>query len=190
VAEYVPDVGDIVWLQFDPQAGHEQAGHRPALVLTPARYNARHCVDFNACTLTPDSAGRGRARRPPGDVRQSLARQGSRRRPARLGEPGAEPFGESVLAQLTGREGFDGADRINLVEGQPPPVVGQEQAGHHPGRSLVPISKPAVSGEAEGVGRCERGRVGITVGGKVLRPRKSGLHRALIARTFEAAMLR
>lgn len=36
---YVPDMGDIVWLHFDPQAGHEQAGHRPALVLTPARYN-------------------------------------------------------------------------------------------------------------------------------------------------------
>lgn len=37
---YVPDIGDIVWLHFDPQAGHEQAGHRPALVLSPARYNA------------------------------------------------------------------------------------------------------------------------------------------------------
>lgn len=37
--DYVPDVGDIVWLHFDPQAGHEQAGRRPALVLTPARYN-------------------------------------------------------------------------------------------------------------------------------------------------------
>ena len=37
---YVPDVGDIVWLSFDPQAGREQAGHRPGLVLTPARYNA------------------------------------------------------------------------------------------------------------------------------------------------------
>jgi mRNA interferase MazF len=40
VAGYVPEAGDIVWLQFDPQAGHEQAGHRPALVLSPARYNA------------------------------------------------------------------------------------------------------------------------------------------------------
>lgn len=30
---YVPDAGDIVWLNFTPQAGHEQAGHRPALVL-------------------------------------------------------------------------------------------------------------------------------------------------------------
>ncbi len=38
-APYVPDAGDIIWLQFDPQAGHEQSGHRPALVLTPARYN-------------------------------------------------------------------------------------------------------------------------------------------------------
>jgi mRNA interferase MazF len=37
---WVPDVGDLVWLQFNPQAGHEQAGHRPALVLTPARYNS------------------------------------------------------------------------------------------------------------------------------------------------------
>jgi len=37
---YVPDAGDVVWLQFDPQAGHEQAGHRPALVFSPSRYNA------------------------------------------------------------------------------------------------------------------------------------------------------
>lgn len=36
---YVPDRGDIVWLNFTPQAGHEQAGHRPALVLSPAKYN-------------------------------------------------------------------------------------------------------------------------------------------------------
>ena len=40
-AAYVPDAGDIVWLQFDPQAGHEQAGHRPAVVLSPASYNGR-----------------------------------------------------------------------------------------------------------------------------------------------------
>lgn len=39
MAAYVPDVGDIVWLEFDPQAGHEQAGHRPALVLSPQKYN-------------------------------------------------------------------------------------------------------------------------------------------------------
>lgn len=40
MADYVPDAGHVVWLQFDPQAGHEQAGRRPALVLSPARYNA------------------------------------------------------------------------------------------------------------------------------------------------------
>lgn len=39
MAAYVPEAGDVVWLQFDPQAGHEQAGHRPAVVLTPASYN-------------------------------------------------------------------------------------------------------------------------------------------------------
>jgi mRNA interferase MazF len=38
---YVPDRGEAVWLQFDPQAGHEQAGHRPALVLSPRPYNSR-----------------------------------------------------------------------------------------------------------------------------------------------------
>lgn len=40
-APYVPDAGDIVWLQFNPQAGHEQAGHRPAVVLSPATYNRK-----------------------------------------------------------------------------------------------------------------------------------------------------
>ncbi len=40
-AQYIPDSGDIVWLDFDPQAGHEQAGHRPALVLSPAIYNGK-----------------------------------------------------------------------------------------------------------------------------------------------------
>lgn len=38
---YIPDRGHLVWLNFDPQAGHEQAGHRPALVLSPQVYN-RH----------------------------------------------------------------------------------------------------------------------------------------------------
>ena len=40
-SRYVPDTGDIVWLEFDPQAGHEQAGHRPALVMSPASYNGK-----------------------------------------------------------------------------------------------------------------------------------------------------
>ena len=38
---YVPDAGEVVWLEFDPQAGHEQAGQRPALVISPASYNSK-----------------------------------------------------------------------------------------------------------------------------------------------------
>lgn len=41
MAGYVPSRGDLIWLQFNPQAGHEQAGHRPALVISPSSYNRR-----------------------------------------------------------------------------------------------------------------------------------------------------
>lgn len=40
-----------MWLEFDPQAGHEQAGHRPALVLSPASYNRRSGLML-CCPLT------------------------------------------------------------------------------------------------------------------------------------------
>lgn len=40
-ASYVPAKGDLIWLTFDPQAGHEQAGRRPALVLSNSDYNTR-----------------------------------------------------------------------------------------------------------------------------------------------------
>ena len=38
---FIPDRGDAIWLTFTPQAGHEQAGRRPALVLSPAAYNGK-----------------------------------------------------------------------------------------------------------------------------------------------------
>ena len=38
---YIPESGDIVWITFNPQAGHKQAGRRPALVLSPAAYNGK-----------------------------------------------------------------------------------------------------------------------------------------------------
>lgn len=41
MADYVPDEGDVIWLNFTPQSGHEQAGRRPAVVLTPMAYNQR-----------------------------------------------------------------------------------------------------------------------------------------------------
>ncbi len=40
-APYVPDEADIIWLNFTPQSGHEQAGRRPAVVLSPKAYNSR-----------------------------------------------------------------------------------------------------------------------------------------------------
>ena len=53
---YVPDTGDIVWLAFSPQAGHEQAGHRPALVLSPRSYNEKSSLAL-LCPIT--SRGQG-----------------------------------------------------------------------------------------------------------------------------------
>ena len=47
----VPESGDIVWLNFTPKAGHEQAGHRPALVLSPAEYNDKTSLMI-CCPLT------------------------------------------------------------------------------------------------------------------------------------------
>ena len=38
---YVPERGDVVWISFNPQAGHEQAGRRPAVVLSPKAYNRK-----------------------------------------------------------------------------------------------------------------------------------------------------
>ena len=55
-AAAVPDAGDIVWLQFDPQAGHEQAGHRPALVLSPAAYNGKTGLML-CCPMTTQIKG-------------------------------------------------------------------------------------------------------------------------------------
>jgi mRNA interferase MazF len=53
---YVPERGDVVWLQFDPQAGHEQAGKRPALVLSPSAYNGRVGLAL-LCPITSQRKG-------------------------------------------------------------------------------------------------------------------------------------
>ncbi len=53
---YVPDVGDLVWLTFDPQAGHEQRGRRPALILSPRAYNAKARLAI-ACPITSQVKG-------------------------------------------------------------------------------------------------------------------------------------
>ena len=56
VIGYVPDRGDVIWLSFEPQAGREQAGRRPALVLNPASYNAKVGLAL-VCPITSKSKG-------------------------------------------------------------------------------------------------------------------------------------
>ena len=46
---YIPNRGDAIWIDFNPQAGHEQAGRRPALVLSPQSYNGK----VGLCLLCP-----------------------------------------------------------------------------------------------------------------------------------------
>ena len=53
---YVPERGEVVWLNFNPQAGHEQAGHRPALVLSPASYNLKTGLML-CCPITSQVKG-------------------------------------------------------------------------------------------------------------------------------------
>ena len=55
-ARYVPERGDIIWLTFNPQAGHEQAGRRPALVLSPRSYNAKAGLAL-ICPITSQQKG-------------------------------------------------------------------------------------------------------------------------------------
>ncbi len=53
---YVPKRGDVVWLNFNPQAGSEQAGHRPALVLSPESYNQKVGLAI-FCPITSQEKG-------------------------------------------------------------------------------------------------------------------------------------
>lgn len=53
---YVPDAGHVVWLAFNPRRGHEQAGRRPALVLSPAVYNDKTSLAI-VCPITNEAKG-------------------------------------------------------------------------------------------------------------------------------------
>lgn len=55
-APYIPARGDVVWITFNPQAGHEQAGRRPALVLSPSYYNGRAGLAI-VCPITNQIKG-------------------------------------------------------------------------------------------------------------------------------------
>ncbi len=55
-SRYIPDRGDLVWLNFLPQAGHEQAGRRPAVVISPKAYNRPTQLAL-VCPVTSRSKG-------------------------------------------------------------------------------------------------------------------------------------
>jgi mRNA interferase MazF len=53
---YIPDRGDAVWITLNPQAGHEQAGRRPAIILSPAAYNSKVGLAI-LCPITNQQKG-------------------------------------------------------------------------------------------------------------------------------------
>ncbi|MFZ3122240.1 MAG: endoribonuclease MazF [Thermodesulfovibrionales bacterium] len=53
---YIPDRGDVVWINLNPQSGHEQSGHRPVLVLSPSPYNGKVGL-MVCCPITTQSKG-------------------------------------------------------------------------------------------------------------------------------------
>ena len=53
---YVPERGDIVWISLNPQAGHEQAGRRPAVVVSPRSYNGKVGLGL-FCPITTQTKG-------------------------------------------------------------------------------------------------------------------------------------
>lgn len=56
MTQFVPDRGDLIWLTFDPQTGREQAGRRPALVLSPKSYNQKAGLAI-LCPITSQVKG-------------------------------------------------------------------------------------------------------------------------------------
>ena len=56
VKQYVPDQGDLIWLDLEPQSGHEQKGLRPALVLSPKSYNQKTSLAI-LCPITNKEKG-------------------------------------------------------------------------------------------------------------------------------------
>jgi mRNA interferase MazF len=56
IRKHIPDRGDIIWLDFDPQTGHEQKGRRPAVVLSPKMYNEKTNLAI-LCPITSKEKG-------------------------------------------------------------------------------------------------------------------------------------
>jgi mRNA interferase MazF len=55
-SNYIPERGDLVWLEFDPQTGHEQRGRRPALIISHTEYNEKVGLAL-CCPITSKTKG-------------------------------------------------------------------------------------------------------------------------------------
>jgi mRNA interferase MazF len=53
---WIPEAGDVIWIDLDPTVGHEQAGKHPALVLSPASYNEKTSLVV-VCAMTTKKKG-------------------------------------------------------------------------------------------------------------------------------------
>jgi mRNA interferase MazF len=56
VKKYIPEAGDLVWINFSPQSGHEQRGHRPALCVSPRKFNRTSGLAL-FCPITSKAKG-------------------------------------------------------------------------------------------------------------------------------------
>ena len=56
MSDYVPERGDLIWIDFDPQVGREQRGPRPAVVLSPKKYNVKSALAL-ICPVTSKAKG-------------------------------------------------------------------------------------------------------------------------------------
>jgi len=111
---FVPDAGDFVWLTFDPQARHEKAGRRPALVLSPRIYNTKSGLALACPIMNQENGYPFEVAIPPGRASgviladQVKSIDWKARRTERLGRCPSELM-EEVRARLSGLLGFSSA---------------------------------------------------------------------------------
>ena len=100
----LPDAGDLVWIDFNPQAGHEQAGRRPAIVLSARIYHEKTALAV-VCPITSNT----------------------RPYPFKVPLPDGLPIGGAILADQV--ESIDrNARRLQIAGRAPPSVVAEVQA--------------------------------------------------------------
>jgi hypothetical protein len=104
VRRYTPEAGDIVWLHFDPQPGHEQAGHSPALIVSPSAYNGKTGLML-CCPMTTQVKGYPfEVPIPGGSPGRGFSRPGQE---PRLGSPQGPTQREGVHRRAGRRQGQD-----------------------------------------------------------------------------------